>query len=39
MVSNIDEADRKSLKIGAPAKMTYFDHPDGYRLSRFVIAG
>jgi uncharacterized protein len=37
MISNIDEADRKRLKIGAPTQMTYFDHPDGYRLSRFVI--
>lgn len=39
MISNIAEADRKFLKIGVPVEMTYFDHPDGYRLSRFVISG
>lgn len=36
MISNIDEAERPSLRIGVPVRMTYADHPDGYRIPRFT---
>lgn len=36
MISNIDEAERPSLAIGAALRMTYADHPDGYRIPRFT---
>lgn len=36
MISNIDEAERPSLAVGAALSMTYADHPDGYRIPRFT---
>lgn len=37
MISNIEETERASLRIGAAVRMIYADHSDGYRIPRFTM--
>jgi len=36
-LSNIDGKEVNALKIGAPVKIIYGDHPDGYRIPRLTL--
>jgi uncharacterized protein len=37
MISNVDAAETKSLKLDAPVTMIYVQHPDGFTLPRFKL--
>jgi uncharacterized OB-fold protein len=38
MVSNMEVAEIPHLRIGAPVRMVYGEHPDGYVIPRFTLA-
>lgn len=39
MVSYMDHGELDSLKLDAEVRMVYADHPDGYRVPKFTLAG
>ena len=39
LITNIDHGETASLSIDRPVRIIYGDHPDGYRIPRFTLAG
>ena len=39
MVANMDHGELAQMRLDAPVRLFYADHPDGYRIPRFTFKG
>lgn len=39
MIGNVPREDAARLALDAPVRIAYVDHPDGYRITQFRLAG